>query len=128
MEKFRKSERLCSRKAIEKLFSTGKGFYHYPFRILWTESSIDDSHPVRIAVSVPRKRIRKAVDRNRIKRLIRESYRLNKNIIRQSLLKHNMKIDMMVIYISNDILDYNTINANFREMLRRFTENILKDK
>ncbi|MFP4366438.1 MAG: ribonuclease P protein component [Bacteroidales bacterium] len=120
MEKLRKSERLCSRKAIDRLFSDGNSLFHYPFRLIWMESDTPGFPPVRFAVSVPRKRIRKAVTRNRIKRMIRESYRLNKEIVYRGRETGNKIIFMMVIYVSSDVCEYDTINLKFQELLQKF--------
>jgi ribonuclease P protein component len=128
MVKFSKSERLCSRKTIEKLFTRGNSLYLYPFRLVWLEAESEIPGRIRFAVSVPRKRIKLAVNRNRLKRLIREAYRLNRDIIYESLALQNRKIDMMVLYVSPEILDFETVNAKFRELLHQFILNNETDK
>ena len=81
MQTFSKSERLCSKIAIEKLVEEGKSFHLSPFKISWL-SNTEESVPVQILISVPKRTFKRAVYRNLLKRRIREAYRKNK----QSLL------------------------------------------
>ncbi len=119
MEKFPKSERLCSRKAIGSLFSDGNTLFHHPFRLLWTGSGEEGrAASARIAISVPRKKFRKASDRNHIKRLIRESYRRNKGIVLDSLEASGSNIDIMIIYVSDRLYDYDHIDLKLKEILK----------
>jgi ribonuclease P protein component len=120
MGKFKKSERLNSRKTIGKLFTEGNNIYHYPFRVVWLESDSSDLNPARIAISVPARRIRKAVKRNHIKRLVRESYREHKEILYDSLMNNNRKIDLMIIYISSNVYAYDFINLKISELIQKF--------
>ncbi len=120
--KFRKSERLCSRKSIGKLFAGGNSLFNYPFRVVWLDAGREQPFPVRLAVSVPRKRIRKAVDRNRIKRLIRETYRLNKDYLYQNLQRQNRSIELMVIYVAGQEYDFRYINNKMKELLKTLSD------
>ena len=120
--RFRKSERLCSRKSIGRLFESGNTIVHYPFRLLWLESDTGSPYPVRMAVSVPARKIKKAVNRNRIKRLIRESYRMNKGILYENLEMQNRKADMMLIYISGSLHDFEFIDQKIRQLIQKFVK------
>ena len=84
---FSKAERLCSKKLIERLFSGGnKSFPAFPLRVVYMSLSADESEAdVSILISVPKKRFKHAVDRNRVKRQVREAYRLNKHILLDAL-------------------------------------------
>jgi ribonuclease P protein component len=75
MQSFGKSERLSGQKLIDTLFSDGKSYVVPPFRIVWFKYEITGVFPVRLLISVSKKKIKKAVDRNLIKRRIREAYR-----------------------------------------------------
>ena len=78
---FRKSERLNGRKAIEQLVASGKNIIISPFKLMWIPILLPTDSPAQIAFSVPKRNFKKAVDRNRMKRLMRESYRKNKSDI-----------------------------------------------
>lgn len=78
--RFPKSERLCSIKDIEELFSKGSSTFLYPFKILYLHCDNKPPYP-QVLFSVPKKNFRKAVDRNRIKRQLKEIYRQNKGLI-----------------------------------------------
>ncbi|WP_293786991.1 ribonuclease P protein component [uncultured Pedobacter sp.] len=78
MYTFRKEERLCSRKYLDLLFKNGSSFLLYPFRVsyLFVEATTDVQ--AQVVINVPKRRYKRAVDRNLLKRRIREAYRLNK--------------------------------------------------
>ena len=76
-----KQERLKSRKLIEKLFEEGKSIKKFPVRFVYLQIEHTSSFPVQASFSVPKRNFKKAVDRNRIKRLLREAYRLEKDTI-----------------------------------------------
>ena len=76
---FPKEEHLCRKKLIEELFSKqGSSFGVYPLRIVWIPAPAPTSAPPQVLISVSKRTFKRAVDRNRLKRLIREAYRLNK--------------------------------------------------
>jgi ribonuclease P protein component len=78
MQTFKKDERLSSKKLIELLFSKGQSFKFHPFRVVWLRLGQPLPAPVQVLISVSKKTFRHAVDRNFIKRRIREAYRCNK--------------------------------------------------
>jgi ribonuclease P protein component len=80
-ETFKKPERLCSKILIEKLFENGNSFISYPFRVTWLIDNLHGGSPVQVLIVVSKRRVKLAVTRNKIKRLIREAYRKNKHII-----------------------------------------------
>lgn len=98
--KFRKQEKLKSRKVIQQLFRNRQSFSVFPLRVIWTEINPPfNEYPVQFAVSVSKRSFPKAVKRNRIKRIIREAYRLNKSILYQQLEEKNCQYGMMFLYI-----------------------------
>lgn len=121
--KFRKSERLCSRKSIGELFTRGNVIFHYPFRVLWLAAGPDNPFPAKAAVAVPGKKFRKAVDRNRIKRLIREAYRLNKDQLYNGLRDKDRSIEMVIIYIASEEHDFNYINERITGLIQKLLNN-----
>jgi ribonuclease P protein component len=84
---FGKQEKLKSRKLIEKLFDEGKSVKKFPVRLVYLQSSHTSDFPVQAAFSVPKRNFKRAVDRNRIKRLLREAYRHQKNTLYDELQK-----------------------------------------
>jgi ribonuclease P protein component len=119
--KFSKSERLCSKKAIEVLFQEGKSFYCTPFLIVWAYSNSDMPFPAQVAISVPKKGFKLAVTRNLIKRRTREAYRGNKAILYEFLNAINKKIVFTMIFRDNSIPDYLTVENSIKEMIKMFT-------
>lgn len=118
---FQKSERLKSRKIIQRLFKEGRSFSHYPFRLVWLflEEPRDDS-PVKFAVSVPKRHYRKATERNRIKRLVREAYRHNKHLLYKGLKESDPQVAFMVIYTGKESFTTEELKEKMRQMIRRF--------
>ncbi|MFA6947145.1 MAG: ribonuclease P protein component [Pedobacter sp.] len=126
MHSFKKEERLCNIKLIEKLFSDGSSFLVYPFRIVWLPEDSNSKLPVQILISVPKKKFKRAVDRNLIKRRIREVYRLHKSEDLYSFLnEHSARILLAVNYIGNEIPDYGFLEKKFKDALARFKKSYL---
>ena len=85
---YSKKEKLKSKKTIELLFKEGDSVSDFPLRLVWLETSFDDGSQIKTAVSVSKKHFKTAVDRNRVKRLMREAYRLNKHIYFNNFTTH----------------------------------------
>jgi len=117
---FNKSERLCSKIRIADLFASGNTFVAYPFRVVWKKVSEEREYPVQVAFSVAKRKIRKAVKRNLLKRRIRESYRQNKTCLYEKL--GGVSVDMMIIYLSSDVKDYQTIDTAMNKVFERLLD------
>jgi len=113
---FSKEERLKSQKDIAELFSCGKSLFSYPVKWVYLEKEGDRNPPVRMGVSVSRRRWKRAVDRNRIKRLLREAYRLNKSKI-VSTLSENEYLNGMLLYVAKEKLSLLQIEAAFLDII-----------
>jgi len=113
-----KTERLKSRKAIEQLFREGRSFSTFPFRILWMSNP---SLPavLQAGFAVSSKHFKKAVDRNRIKRLMREAYRLQKNVLAANLEQRQKRMAVFFIYMGNELPEYQTLQERTAAVLKR---------
>jgi len=123
----KKEERVRGVKQIEHLFTHGKSFVAYPLRVVFVEQPGITPSQVSIFVSVPKKKLKSAVDRNRIKRLIREAYRLNKYTFDRSCLRENQTLAIAFVYLKNEMSDYETIAKSVRKALKEI-EKQLKER
>jgi ribonuclease P protein component len=104
----RKEERLKSRKQTELLFSEGKKFTMTPFRIHYTLDNAEKSS-MQFGAGVSKKNFKKAVDRNRIKRLMREAYRLQKKIVKEQLDEKKYQLTLFIIYTGKELPVYHDV-------------------
>ena len=123
---FQKEERLCSKKLLTELFTNGSSFLLYPFRVTWIHSSsLRQDFPAQLLTAVPKKRFKSSVDRNAIKRKIKEAYRLNKGQYLYPALQ-NSKILLSLNYVGNQIHEFDFIQkkllATFSLLLKKLKE------
>ena len=112
-------EKLKSKKLLDELFTSGKKLNEYPIKLVYKQLNFEDEVIVKTGVSVPKRNFKKAVDRNRIKRLLREGYRLNKYIIHGGL---NEKYVCMFLYLGKEMPDFDTINSKIVRLLNKLVE------
>lgn len=120
--RFLKKERLCSKKLTDGLFAEGKSISEYPFRLIWLNTSLKEEVPAQVLISVPRRRIKKAVNRNRIKRLMREAYRLNKHILYQYLSANSIQLAIAIVFNGNEMPTFNDTERKIILLLQRLTQ------
>lgn len=120
--RLRRGERLKSYKEIGRLFRRGShSFGKYPLRLVWREvSERRSAFPVQFALSVPKKRFRRAVDRNRLRRRIREAYRLHKHELYAKLPAEAPQLAWMIIYTGKEEQDFATIARSMHKLIERF--------
>lgn len=124
---FKKEERLCSQKTIDAIFKQGKKVKQFPFIATYLEVKESDSKwdfPVKIVVSVPKKRVKRAVKRNRLKRQIKEAYRLNKAGFYQNLTDNNQQMALFLVYIGQENENFNFIEKKLKELLIKIQDSI----
>ena len=112
---FNKIERLCSKKAIDELFASGKSKTHFPIKLIYKPVEFESSFPVRAMFVVPKKKHKRANKRNILKRRMREVYRLHKHELYNSVRQH--KLDIMFIYLSNESLEYQDIEKCMKALM-----------
>ncbi len=116
-----KSEKLKSKNTIDLLFSEGKSVAKYPLRLVYVEGDFGENIPLKMGVSVSKKHFKLAVDRNYFKRVLRETYRLNKHMIIENIEK---PYAIMFLYQSKDRLTYEEINLKTIQLFTKFLEAI----
>lgn len=112
-----KEERLHSKNHIERLIKDGKSIVVYPFRVVFIVSDDAETISSRVAISVSKKRFKKAVHRNRIKRLIKEAYRINKEIT----ICNKTCLDILLIYLDNELPTFDKINKSLIKLLKKIS-------
>ncbi|MBK9152345.1 MAG: ribonuclease P protein component [Saprospiraceae bacterium] len=126
-QSFNARERLKSRKLIQQLFKEGQNTFAYPLKWVYLPVEFDpDSPPVQFTVSVSKKTFKKAVDRNLLKRRIKEAYRLSKSEYIDRLKNSQKTFAVMAVYVGKTVEDYDTIQKsvlrNWNKMIRELTE------
>lgn len=116
-----KNEKLKSRNTIDALFTQGKSVSKFPLRLVYLQQDLEEGEIIKIGVSVSKKYFKKAVDRNYYKRVLRETYRLNKHLIVDHLDK---PYAMMLLYQTKDRLDFAEINAKTVLLFEKFATEI----
>ena len=123
------NEKLKSKITIDLLFSKGKSVSKYPLRLVFVESDYgipeDSDQKLKMGVSVSKKYFKHAVDRNYFKRVLRETYRLNKHILIDNLDK---KYAFMFFYQTKDRLTYEEINTKTIQLFERFVSQLKNEE
>lgn len=122
--KFRKTERLRSRKDIDLLFNKGSSFFVYPFKIIWSDAEELSGERARMAVTVPKRKFKRAVIRNLIRRRAREAYRLQKQVLCNKLENRDKNINFMLIYSADEVLNYADIFVKISAIINRFDKEL----
>ena len=118
-----KTERLDKKKVIDKMFSGGaRSFSVFPLRVVYLPEELEA--PVSILVSVSKRRFKRAVKRNRVKRQIREAYRKNKHGLLQALQDKEQQLAVAFIYLSDRLTDSMEIEERMKIALARITEKV----
>ena len=118
-----KNERLKSKTTIGLLFSEGKSVSKYPLRLVYRQAEADSEEKIKMGVSVSKKYFKRAVDRNYFKRVLRETYRLNKHLLWDNV---EQPYSLMFFYQTKDKLSYEEINTKTIQLFEKFIQQINK--
>lgn len=117
---FHKNERLCSKKVIDKLFAEGKSVFVYPVKIVYLETPLSVKSKVQAAFTVGKRNFKKAVQRNLIKRRMREAYRLNKHKLYDGIGEKQLAV--FFIYTGKTISEYKQIETAIIKGIKKLNE------
>ena len=120
-----KQARLKSKKLIGKLYEEGKSIKVFPLRMVYIQTEHTSKFPAQVGVSVPKRNFKSAVDRNRIKRLLRETYRKEKHTVYDAVGKPYV---FMISYIARDEWKYADLAHKMQQLLTRFINETTDDK
>ena len=124
MESFRlyKHEKLCSRTAVNLLFSDGKSEFAYPLRVVYRIVPDATASGARFLITVPKKKVRTAVGRVLMRRRIREAYRLNRRFLLPALAEKGIAIEMAFLYLDKELQPYTKIEERMRTVLSKIED------
>ncbi len=119
---FNKSERLCSKKVIDKLFLEGNSVFSYPVKIVYIETLLPSKVPVQVGFSVGKRNFKRAVQRNLIKRKMREVYRLNKPEFYKEI--GEKQVAVFFIFTGKSIPDYIQVELAIKKGMKKLLSEI----
>jgi len=119
---FKKNERLHSKKQIDMLFTKGNSFFQYPFKVIFSFEKTNETEMPKLLITVSKRHLKRAVDRNKVKRLVREAYRNNKNSFLASYKNNESSLMFGLIYNAKTILSYAEIEKKIILILQRLIE------
>jgi ribonuclease P protein component len=124
MQTFKKKERLCHYNSIDKLFAEGHSFFAYPLKFVWMVSETETDSPAQLLISVPKRNFKRAVDRNLIKRQIREAYRHHKSTLYNYLEDRSRKCALAIVFTGKNKVPYTQlegiINLSLQRLIREY--------
>jgi ribonuclease P protein component len=123
-ETFGKSYKLCSKKEITSLFEAKTSVKQFPFLLHFAEATLETEKRFQVVIAAPKRIFRKAHDRNRIKRLMREVFRKKKLILENHLEKTNKKLALFLIYTHKDEMPFEQLLEKMEQLLQKLTREI----
>ena len=117
--KYGKKDKLKSKKLIEQLFNEGNAVTVFPLRLVYLKTEFDDGSNLKTGVSVSKRLHKTAIERNRIKRLLREVYRLNKPLYFNN---SSTAYAFMILYLSKDVTTFGKLNNSIKLLFQKFID------
>jgi ribonuclease P protein component len=121
-----KLERLKSRKLLEQLFRDGSTLLNHPVKLFYTSKALPEGIKLQAGFGVSSRTFKKAVDRNRIKRLLREAYRLQKKPLQESLEASGARLAVFFLYIGKELPDFNLIKDKMNAVLQSLEKQLAR--
>lgn len=121
---FGKEERLCSRRLIDRLYAEGHRLMAFPYSVQWRLEPLPV--PCQVMIVAPKRKFRHAVDRNRVKRLTRECWRVRKQMLYQHLEERGIGITLALVYVHNEIFDYEHLGRKMDKLVEVLVADIDK--
>nr|WP_298793363.1 ribonuclease P protein component [uncultured Allomuricauda sp.] len=118
-------EKLKNRKVIEQLFVEGQGITEFPIKLLYIKSDFEDDTKIKVGVVAPKKKFKSAVKRNRVKRLLREAYRLNKQSVFNKI---EGNFAFLFLYLGNTIPNFDEVDRSINKLLEAFLKKEFDEK
>ena len=128
---FKKDERLFGKKSIDRIFREGESFFVYPFKVYWLLTPAGSKYPAQVLIGAGKRAFKRAVDRNKVKRQIREIYRLHKTSWYEFLGERNQNCAIALIYTPNVQIEYQDMEKKIKLIFRRLydeIDNVLNNK
>ena len=122
---FKKEERLCSRRLIDQLYTEGHRLMAFPYSVQWMAVNGPQSTPAQVLIVAPKRKFKHAVDRNRVRRLTRECYRLRKPAFYEFLEKQGIGIVFSMIYVHNEIMTYEQLGKKMDKLFELLEKEIM---
>lgn len=122
---YKKNEKLKHKILIDRLFNEGRSIRSYPVQLVFLPLKDSDHKQLKVGVSVSKRSFKKAVDRNKIKRLLREAYRLNKN---NYLNNTDISLAFMLIYIGKELPDYKIVEFSVQLLFKKLMNKLEDEK
>jgi len=119
-----RNEKLKGRKLMQELFSKGKTFTIYPVKIFYMEPLIKLDHPVKVGVGTSTRHFKKAVDRNHIKRLLREIYRIEKLPLHEYLQSSGKQVVIFFLYVDKSMPEYSELKTKMHLVLHKLIKQL----
>lgn len=123
-ENFGKEYKLCSKIQIDQVFASGFRISQFPLQALVLSTIFSETIPFKVLISVPKKRIKKAVDRNYVKRLLREVIRKNKLNLETFLIQQNIQLAICIVYSTSEEMNYSELETKINKLFNKLINHV----